>query len=249
MSIWGDFENHPSSFLAGLANLLPAATLTNSGTGDHTLALDWRAHTHFAGAAGDEITADFGTATEIGALGVLDPVGTLSLHWSDDNVTYTPVLSSLSATRVLFEAFTPSAHRYWRIGFTGAGAGAAVLWLGTVLYGPGQRGGFAPPEFADEVTPLVNLSQTGAPLGNRVERAPSRFQLSAAPLTRAQMESVWVPLRDHAKSATPFFLKWTAARPAAFCWINQRPGAIAYTDPLFMSSQLDVAAIVEGVTP
>lgn len=245
---WGDFANRPGSLLAGLTNLLPSGTVTTNGAGNPALALDLQTYTRFEGVPGDHIDVDFGSAVELGALGLVDPVGTVALHHSDDGATYTPVLSGLTAARVLFEPFTPSAHRYWRIGFSGAGAGCAVAWLGTIHYGPGQRAGFTPPEFADMVDPLVNLSVTGQVLGNRVQANVSRFTLSGAPLDRALVESVWVPLRNYAKSGLPFFLKWTASKPAAFCWQASTPAAIGLTDPLFHNGSLDLNGWVEGVT-
>ena len=68
-------------------------------------------------------------------------------------------------------------------------------------------------------------------------------------LPDGQVATAFQPLRDHAKAGLPFFLKWHAARPAAFCWVEAKPQPVAFADPKFLGGSLDVAAIVEGVTP
>lgn len=116
-------------------------------------------------------------------------------------VKYNPVVSF---------RFDPVSARYYRLTFTAAAiCRVGVIALGKLMeFQRGFYGGFSPPSLNEQIDVTNNKSESGQYLGRSIVRnGVSPITIELDPVTRAWVDTVWTPFRDHA-DLLPFVFKW-----------------------------------------
>jgi len=166
------------------------------------------------------ITFDMGSDKEFSAFALVgsDISGEVELSISTDDITYTPINTSLIAVEkgdcILF-VFNKREARYFRSVFTGSGAASVrSFWLSQPLEFPGGIGyNYTPVWMAQEKELLVSKTMNGQFVGNRVLSKGAMTDIPMIAEERTFIEEDMQPFMKHYNDGQPFVF---AAGPTEF---------------------------------
>ena len=202
-------------------------TLTASSTATGTLVgnvATESTYDYWQGAStGAYITIDLGSAKTINSLGIVaHNIGSMTasvyLQYSDDNITYTSITSTMSPSddTPILAIFADATHRYWRIRLSG---GTSAPILGPCLLGDRFvfPGGVMPPYTpiwqAQNVELLQAKTLGGQFVGNRVLRKGAETAISLVSVSKTFAESTIQPFKEWYNAGHAFL--W-ASGPSVF---------------------------------
>jgi len=213
-------------------------TVTSEATGfPKENAYDWNTYDYWkANAAGVVyLTVDYGSARPADFFGIaahtlFDNAATIQCQYSTDNFSasivdigdlVTPVDSS-----PIFNVFTLTSARYWRLKITSTGAASAigVASIGASLEMDRAVGSGAMLPKESRMDKIINqTSEGGQFIGRSIIRKGVKFSLSFTIQTLAFARDDWSTFIDHAE-VKPFWYSWNPDYDdAVFCWMDGFP--------------------------
>ena len=221
------------------SSILKDATLsaTDTATGyDVDNIIDLRPYTlHKFNAFGTKyITADYGSAVEADALGLVGhnlgtAVATVSVEYSSDNFaadTHEALAGFLPANdKAIMKEFTSASARYWRIKIVTAAVVAqiGVALLGEVLtFERWPSGGFDPDSLS--IVASSSISKTGNMLGATLKYVLRTVSMTFRAITPSWITNTFTPAWDsHLEELKPFLLAWDITNHATEVYFLRIP--------------------------
>jgi len=152
--------------------------------------------------------------------------GSVVLQWSDNDSTWNDAFTVLTPTdnTPVFETFTSSAHKYWRVYITGGVQSIGIISYGVRLDMPFELSvGYKPLSLSQTRTPKHNISATGLYIGRSLQTVPLVGTLTfPSYFTETWMRTEWLTLLAHMEQY-PFFVmpQDSYTDEVAFCWTNK----------------------------
>ena len=237
----------PSAFITiGHDNHIETATITASSTEtgfDPTFVGMWTLHDAWqsVGFTGETLVFDLGVAKSADYLGImghnLSSAGSGFFLEKADSLSgpWTTVLSKTpTSDNVIFERFTSTSSRYWRLRFEN---GTLPLLIPVVSLGVAlemQRGmapGFSPP-LVDVFRIQNSETDRGLFIGRSLVKEPQQISFNVNLLSSSFIRQQFIPFLEHAQR-NPFFFSWNHQdfpEDAVVAWTRRRTALPSFQD-------------------